>query len=295
MYVRRCAGVGVGVSVGVGECVTDGLWLLVCGCCWYVGLMGGCGRACGCGFVHMYACGRVDVGVWMCGFVGVHVWVRRLVPRLQCPCARRFVAVAAGAALEDGGGVGTGGSHWEMRLFRDEYMTGSASVGKRVVSALTLALFADSGWYAVDAARAEPMLWGAGAGCDFVSRPCSQWTQPRYLCHAQGEVGCSYDRRAQAYCELNRYNWIPEGRRYFSDDPLRGGFSPLLDFCPVFRAFSNGDCTDARAVGGMGEERCESCRCFETHAWLATQATGCYRRGAGCLCAVPAGGHARAG
>ena len=31
--------------------------------------------------------------------------------------------------LEDGGGPGTGGSHWEMRLFRDEYMTGTASPG----------------------------------------------------------------------------------------------------------------------------------------------------------------------
>ncbi|EOD40974.1 hypothetical protein EMIHUDRAFT_454065 [Emiliania huxleyi CCMP1516] len=31
-----------------------------------------------------------------------------------------------GAPLEDGGGAGTGGAHWEMRLFRDEYMTGAA-------------------------------------------------------------------------------------------------------------------------------------------------------------------------
>jgi len=37
----------------------------------------------------------------------------------------------AGAMLEDGGGAGTGGAHWEMRLFRDEYMTGSASPGVR--------------------------------------------------------------------------------------------------------------------------------------------------------------------
>ena len=43
-----------------------------------------------------------------------------------------------------------------MRLFRDEYMTGSTSMsGRRAVSALTLALFADSGWYTVDSSQAR--------------------------------------------------------------------------------------------------------------------------------------------
>ena len=35
-----------------------------------------------------------------------------------------------------------------MRWLRDEYMTGAASPGDRVLSAVSLALFADSGWYA---------------------------------------------------------------------------------------------------------------------------------------------------
>ena len=43
-----------------------------------------------------------------------------------------------GAPLEDGGGAGTGGSHWEMRLFRDEYMTGSASPGRRAEEATVM-------------------------------------------------------------------------------------------------------------------------------------------------------------
>ena len=62
----------------------------------------------------------------------------------QCDSSARRVARAhfgcerlRGARLEDGGGVGTGGAHWEMRWFRDEYMTGAASPGERVVSSLT--------------------------------------------------------------------------------------------------------------------------------------------------------------
>ena len=65
-----------------------------------------------------------------------------------------------GAPLEDGGGAGTAMSHWEMRAFRDEYMVGSSSPGKRTFSAISAALFADSGWYDVDEALVEPLPWG---------------------------------------------------------------------------------------------------------------------------------------
>ena len=43
-------------------------------------------------------------------------------------------------------------------------MTGAASPGERVLSAVSLALFADSGWYDVDMSGAEPLAWGSGAG-----------------------------------------------------------------------------------------------------------------------------------
>lgn len=54
-------------------------------------------------------------------------------------------------------------------------MTGSSSRNP-VFSGLTLALFEDSGWYTVDYSVAEPLLWGAGMGCDFVEKSCSDWT-----------------------------------------------------------------------------------------------------------------------
>lgn len=45
-----------------------------------------------------------------------------------------------GAELEDDGGDGTALSHWEKRIFMNEYMTGSA-VTNPVFSELTLAFF----------------------------------------------------------------------------------------------------------------------------------------------------------
>ena len=51
-----------------------------------------------------------------------------------------------GAEIEDGGGSGTAGSHLEKRIFMNEFMTGTAS-REPVFSAITLAVFEDSGWY----------------------------------------------------------------------------------------------------------------------------------------------------
>jgi len=62
--------------------------------------------------------------------------------------------------LEDGGGSGTGGSHWEKRIFMNEYMTGTESQHP-IFSRLTMALFQDSGWYGVDNyAYADFLIFG---------------------------------------------------------------------------------------------------------------------------------------
>lgn len=47
--------------------------------------------------------------------------------------------------MEDDGGGGTAGSHWEIRLFTDEMMNGWGS-DRIKTSKMTLALFEDSGW-----------------------------------------------------------------------------------------------------------------------------------------------------
>ena len=143
-------------------------------------------------------------------------------------------------------------------------MTGSASPGERAISQISLALFADSGWYEVNLSLAEPIGWGHSAGCDFATEPCDQWTEPRYLCdqsaaYGYGGAACSYDRRAKAYCDVARYVLpLPEGMRHF-EDARRGGYSELLDYCPVYRPFEDGHCAQPRAApgrvrsGGQGE------------------------------------------
>lgn len=213
----------------------------------------------------------------------------------------------AGAHLEDGGGSGSAGSHWESRLYRDEYMTAAASPGPRIVSALTLALFEDSGWYSSNASTAEPLTWGFRAGCRFVQRSCADWskdlttsvdgaTLPPYACSRRSADRCYYDQTSKAYCELKTYSFLPPSYRYFEGHPTLGGYSEMLDFCPVYRAYSNGNCADPANAGPSPERRmsflgggqeadeepsstsyfgpaeadpnqfCPTCRCFETSA-----------------------------
>jgi hypothetical protein len=47
-------------------------------------------------------------------------------------------------------------------------MTASA-IPNAAFSKFDLAMFADSGWYSVDYAKAAPMYWGSNDGCSFLN------------------------------------------------------------------------------------------------------------------------------
>ncbi|KAE9131602.1 hypothetical protein PF005_g6664 [Phytophthora fragariae] len=72
-----------------------------------------------------------------------------------------FDWVDAGLELENGGeGSSSFSSHWEKRVVMNEYMSAISSYDP-VYSSLTLALFADSGWYEVTGFdRAQALPWG---------------------------------------------------------------------------------------------------------------------------------------
>jgi hypothetical protein len=101
-------------------------------------------------------------------------------------------STVAGAQLEDGGGTGTSGSHWEKRLFKPDYMTGVLETTGTVISPLTLAFLSDTGWYTVDYSNAQQMTYGYGRGCAFLSDSCAcaanqptcSWPADTYACFA---------------------------------------------------------------------------------------------------------------
>ena len=150
---------------------------------------------------------------------------------------------------------------------------------------MTAALFADSGWYYVNSSLAEPMPWGNGAGCDFVQKSCDAWRGRGYRCSHASQTACSYDRRAKAYCDVRHYSTaLPLAMRHM-ESAYQGGFSELLDYCPVYRPYQDGQCAKDetyRAPSSSWEERCPSCRCIETTAvdyalWDRDLGTACHR------------------
>ncbi|KAF1777598.1 PH-BEACH domain [Phytophthora cactorum] len=76
----------------------------------------------------------------------------------------------AGLELENGDKGGSSfSSHWEKRVVMNEYMS-AISAYDPVYSALTLALFADSGWYEVSFSQAQPLPWGTMKAVGWQSR-----------------------------------------------------------------------------------------------------------------------------
>ena len=69
--------------------------------------------------------------------------------------------------LENDGGTGTAGSHWERTILGQEIMTGQEQ-WEAVFSKITFALLKDSGWYQIDYEDADRLDFGSGKGCAFL-------------------------------------------------------------------------------------------------------------------------------
>ena len=180
-----------------------------------------------------------------------------------------------GAELESGEGsplsvTGEGGcigDHWERRLFSSDVMNpivDEIEYSTRI-STLTLAYFADSGWYQVDLSNANVASgWGRGAGCNFVNDTCINefgdvpLQNAPFFCNdivndlipgltsAQQIHGCTPDLSRKARCSIGQYDLdLPSAYQYFNYayGSHVGGSDTLMDFCPVYDGYDNGLCS----------------------------------------------------
>ncbi|KAK6050041.1 hypothetical protein COOONC_12454 [Cooperia oncophora] len=165
--------------------------------------------------------------------------------------ARRFLncSTIEGAELENQGGGGTAGSHWEKRVFENEAMTGIATQ-VYALSRLTLALFEDSGWYKVNYDKAEDMTWGRNLGCTFAKQSCLTWIKrnlvnPYPFCTMYDDQRCSTTRKAKLSCGMtvdrktvpDEYNYNVRGlyRDKKNKEVVGYGTIYAADFCPYYR------------------------------------------------------------
>ena len=86
-----------------------------------------------------------------------------------------------------------------------------------VFSAITFALFHDTGWYHVDMTKAEVLGFGNGQGCNFVESHCMTWdgstAQPLYneFCTGDNSPTCTHDHFSTGWCPMEKHvtgvNW----------------------------------------------------------------------------------------
>ena len=144
-----------------------------------------------------------------------------------------------GVPLENQGGSGSAGSHWEARYLLGDYMI-SSDYFDNVISDITLALFEDSGIYKVNYYSGGLFKFGKNMGCEFFDNKCLEGGNTAFkneFCIVNSEYICSRTKISRGQCILNEYSsTIPKRYRYFSDSDV-GGFEPA-NYCPVSNTVS---------------------------------------------------------
>lgn len=181
--------------------------------------------------------------------------------QFNCPTAR-------GARLENQPTADADcfGSHWDERLFHTESLGAFFGSEENSLSALTLALLEDTGWFYGNYTMVRtPTTFGHGAGCGFLDEDCivDGGDVPD---HARGffcnrtssleegrgalETTCSVTHRSVGYCDLFDFrrdeidrDYLPPSKfRYFFDRNMSPLFFDRADFCPLPLPLEDGAC-----------------------------------------------------
>ena len=143
----------------------------------------------------------------------------------------------SGIPLENQGGSGSAGSHWESQYMLGDYMI-STDYADTVLSDITLAVFEDSGFYKVNYYSGGLFKFGKNKGCDFLNKKCINngvLLSEEEFCKTPMKPLCFASKTIKGYCGIFDYSdsttSIPPEYQYF-DNPNYGGFYPA-NFCPV--------------------------------------------------------------
>jgi hypothetical protein len=147
------------------------------------------------------------------------------------------------------------------------------------LSPVTLAFFADTGWYQVHlegtaAAQKRRPEWGYKKGCDFVQSTCidpsTRKAKTKPFCDTAGAQLCTADYLYRGVCNLQQYTTaLPAAYQYFAD-PTMGGSTDMYDYCPYVNGFTNGNCRDTDNTPSrnfQGVTFSENSRCVESSMW----------------------------
>ena len=153
-----------------------------------------------------------------------------------------------GIELENYGGEGTAGSHWEARILLGDYMNGVIYTEEQVISEFTLALLEDSEYYKANYFTGGLMRYGKNKGCSFLKEKCVNGTHeinPYFENEFYDSINsenlidpsCSSGRQSRTYNAWWIHEDIPKNFQYFENETF-GGWPPA-DYCPISINFGN--------------------------------------------------------
>lgn len=127
-----------------------------------------------------------------------------------------------GMPLENNGGSGSVGSHWEKLFLPTEYMNPTVE-NPGIISGFTFAFLRGTGWYMTKVDAAQYYDWGKGEGCKYFSICPSTKNGAYCAAKDKGQPVCSSEYYSKSVCYSDT--------RYSSADcPVR---TPLLQVCTM--------------------------------------------------------------
>lgn len=188
----------------------------------------------------------------------------------------------ANVVMENDGGSGSAGSHWEHMYWPTEFMS-PVDTTPSLHSPLSLNMAEDSGWFVVDFNLAEELTYGKNAGAGYQSGTCP--TAQGFCVAADataGKISCPPDRRYKAKC--------------YTDPTYSEGcyFLFATAFCNIDDAASNGNNVDAAFENLGADSKCVMTKKLgtETDYQAACSKASCatgdlvftFKSGASCTC-----------
>ena len=139
-----------------------------------------------------------------------------------------------GIPLENYGGAGSAGSHWESRYLLGDYMI-ATDYPEIVISDISLAVFEDSGFYKVNYYTGGLFRFGKGEGCSFFNKKCiidGGTPFANEFCIKSQEPFCTAGHLSKGHCYIGQYGSVINSHYQYFKNAYVGGYAPA-DYCPI--------------------------------------------------------------
>jgi hypothetical protein len=139
-----------------------------------------------------------------------------------------------GIELENQGGDGSAGSHWEARVMLGDFMI-AETYPENIISEISLALMEDSGWYKVNYYTGGLFRYGKNEGCDIHTKKCivdNKSSYPNIFCTTPEVQMCFASHLSRGYCLMSEEKKDLDKTYQYFQNPKLGGYT-FADYCPV--------------------------------------------------------------